>query len=215
MGGEAMGIMDVFRKKWQHSNPEVRRNAVPTVKDARVLSHMARADSDPGVRAAAVGRVEDQTVLESAARTDSSPEVRASAARRLKNERVAQAVAKNDRSALVRAEATRSLASHTHLLSLATDDPDESVRSVAMDRLEKVKPGSTSELAQRGREPKVRRAALEREFDLDILLRAAQKDPDKATREAAKERLAYLIALLHEPPTPPRSRRDAGMLAGG
>ena len=65
-----MGFADLFRPRWQHSDPVVRRTAVSRLKKQHRLAEIAREDSDPGVRRAAVYRLTDQEVLAACARNE-------------------------------------------------------------------------------------------------------------------------------------------------
>jgi hypothetical protein len=54
-----MGIVDFFRPKHRHSNPQVRAEAVRALgaDDADVLMQVAQADRDPAVRRLAIERI--------------------------------------------------------------------------------------------------------------------------------------------------------------
>src|SRR5262245_66459405 len=60
-----MGIADLFRPKYRHSDVRVRTEAVRalTHDDATILVQIARTDRDIGVRRLAIGKIEEATVL--------------------------------------------------------------------------------------------------------------------------------------------------------
>ena len=79
-----MGILDRLKPqpRWKHSDPTVRRQAIPELDDAIELAALAERDPDPTVRKAAVEKVADPAVLGRVA-TDADPAVQAAAADRL------------------------------------------------------------------------------------------------------------------------------------
>ncbi len=59
-----MGLIDLFRPKWKHSNPDVRLAAVEELDtDSNALSEVASRDADPRLRTAALRRIEDPQLL--------------------------------------------------------------------------------------------------------------------------------------------------------
>src|SRR5439155_27185424 len=60
-----MGIADLFRPKYRHSDVRVRTEAVRalTADDAAILIQIARSDSDTGVRRLAIERITTAAVL--------------------------------------------------------------------------------------------------------------------------------------------------------
>src|SRR5215470_15602238 len=61
----SMGIADLFRPKYRHSDVRVRTEAVRalTADDAAILVQIARTDSDTGVRRLAIERIATADVL--------------------------------------------------------------------------------------------------------------------------------------------------------
>ncbi len=57
-----MGILDVLRPKWRHSDPAVRRSAALTGGDPVTLAALAK-DPDSTVRLAAASKLEDASLL--------------------------------------------------------------------------------------------------------------------------------------------------------
>jgi hypothetical protein len=60
-----MGIADLFRPKYRHSDVRVRTEAVKalTSDDAATLIQIARTDRDIGVRRIAIGKIDEADVL--------------------------------------------------------------------------------------------------------------------------------------------------------
>ena len=52
-----MKFSDLFVPKYMHSNPEVRRQAVHRLDDAKLLQQISEKDDDAGVRQAAAQRL--------------------------------------------------------------------------------------------------------------------------------------------------------------
>src|SRR5580700_7581185 len=73
-----MGIVDLFRPKYRHSNVSVRAEAVRalTADDAAILVQVARTDRDAGVRRLAIERIDEAEVLAELAAADSERSVR-------------------------------------------------------------------------------------------------------------------------------------------
>ena len=74
-----MGLKDLFKPRWQHSESHVRKEAVEGLTDQRILAQMARTDDDEEVRRAAVYKLTDQNVIGDIARNDINSDVRAAA----------------------------------------------------------------------------------------------------------------------------------------
>src|SRR5882724_1253783 len=70
--GASMGIADLFRPKYRHSDPRVRAEAVRalTSDDAATLVQIARTDRDVGVRRLAIERIGTAEVLAEIASAD-------------------------------------------------------------------------------------------------------------------------------------------------
>ncbi len=60
-----MSLFDSFTgPRWQHSNPQVRKEAVAQLQDQEVLLELVKTDLDPGVQAAALCRISSPAVLD-------------------------------------------------------------------------------------------------------------------------------------------------------
>jgi DNA repair protein SbcC/Rad50 len=58
-----MKFQDFFVPKWQHSNPEVRKNAVAKLTDTKLLKQIAKLDAEPMVRETALAQLTEQVHL--------------------------------------------------------------------------------------------------------------------------------------------------------
>jgi hypothetical protein len=52
-----MKFSDLFVPRYMHSNPDVRRQAVDRIDDAKLLQQISQKDEDAGVRQAAAARL--------------------------------------------------------------------------------------------------------------------------------------------------------------
>ena len=73
-----MGITDLFRPKYRHSDVRVRTEAVRamTADDAAILTQVARTDRDIGVRRLAIAKIEEAEVLADIAAAESERSLR-------------------------------------------------------------------------------------------------------------------------------------------
>ena len=69
-----------FKPKWQHSDPQVRKQAVGEISSVDpVLVQVARQDRSPEVHCAALERLSELSLLQQIARQDADPAVREAA----------------------------------------------------------------------------------------------------------------------------------------
>ena len=80
-----MALLHLFKPKWQHPDPAVRRQAVQTLPsgDENTLTQIAREDESPAIRRLALRRINDLAVLHTAASEDGDRDVREFALTRL------------------------------------------------------------------------------------------------------------------------------------
>ncbi len=62
-----MALLDLFKPKWKHSDPIVRRGAIEEITDQDVLRKVLYFDDDKGVLLAAIEKITDQDILAGAA----------------------------------------------------------------------------------------------------------------------------------------------------
>ena len=101
-----MGLFNLFRPKWKHSNPDVRIEAAGTLSDMGTLQEMAARDRDWFVRHRVFDIVRDRNpgdgVYAFLAKNSEDEEIRRKAVKKLKDETVLQEVAKNDQYRYIR-----------------------------------------------------------------------------------------------------------------
>ncbi len=150
----------LFRPRWEHSDPRIRRKAFESG-DAPVeaVVEAARADPDPAVRECAVQRLEDLDLLAELARSDASAAIREAAGRRQR----------------------------TLLGGPLQDGPPLEARLQAIRRAPS--PGLCAFLARQAEIAELRSAALAEVQDIELLCAVAVDDPVAAVRRAALERI--------------------------
>lgn len=87
-----MGLFGLFKAKWQHDDPEVRRLAVEGLKEKeqKTLKKIAVDDPEAAVRLAAVAKVSDVFLLAEISKNDADAAVRLAAVERVDDEEVLQ-----------------------------------------------------------------------------------------------------------------------------
>ncbi|MFO1429660.1 MAG: DUF349 domain-containing protein [Candidatus Competibacteraceae bacterium] len=154
-----------FKPKWQHPDPQVRKQAVGEISSVDpILVQVARQDRSPDVRRAALERLSELPLLQQITRQDPDLEVRQAAETRFRELLAGTA------------QGSPSLAMR---LALLAELPPELVEYVAL----------------HGRETELRQAALDRVSEETLLERVVLADPAATLRFTALERVASLPAL--------------------
>ena len=187
-------ILSRFLKpKWQHADPETRKQAVQGLDSADpTLLDLARQDTDPAVRRAALERIGDLDLLQHSAAADTDPAVREAAATRYRALMAGTAAgapalaARLDR--LRRAPDTALMA---YLLQHAAE---AELRAEALQIV--TTEAALAEIAVNNAHADVRLAALERVQDPELLEQVARnsRNRDKRVHRQARERLDNLVA---------------------
>ena len=101
-----MGLFDLFRPKWKHSNPDTRLEAAREMTDQTLLRQMAATDRDWFVRHRVFDIIREQdpgdSVFAFLAKNSTDEEIRRKAVKKLRDETVLEDVAKNDKYRYVR-----------------------------------------------------------------------------------------------------------------
>lgn len=154
-----------FKPKWQHPDPEVRKQAVANLPAADpALRQVARHDDDAGVRRAALERLGDPELLCEIARLDHDETVRVAAGERLR-----------------------------YLMS--GRDPAAPPLENRMHLVPHLEPAHCHYLARHGAEPALRLAALGHVADQGLLAELAAADDSAEVRLAALARIHDEAAL--------------------
>ena len=105
--------MGLFNRtpKWEHRDPNVRKKAIPKIKDMSVLENLAKNDPDIDVRRAAIERLPD-------------------------NNSALMDVAKNDSDRETRGEAIKKITDETFLLDFVKNDSDDGLQAIALSKIE-------------------------------------------------------------------------------
>lgn len=182
----------LFKPKWQHKNPAVRRDAVTTLADAELigaLPRLVREDADAGVRLAALRRLDDYEAWRERSTGDADAELRRAA-------RAAYlgllAVNRDGLPALERRIAELDTLSADEIDRLATNAVDVRLRGAALERVRR--PSLLAERATTDPDPALRQAALARIDDADTLARIGERarKTDKLISRLARERAEAL-----------------------
>ncbi|ALG67023.2 DUF349 domain-containing protein [Beggiatoa leptomitoformis] len=207
-------ILDkIIKPKWQHRNPEVRKQAVEDLTDLTLISDIARKDESPLVRLTAVRKLKDLTLLNEIAQTDTDKEVKEFVSQRFKDflsgrkegidlptrlqwvtqlndSNLLEQLARTGKEAELRLAALNKVTRESLCGDLAIEDPDNQVRTTAA---EKITQKSTLERvfkALRNKDKKISQLMRER---LDVLIEASER-PAKIKAEA--ERICSRLELL-------------------
>lgn len=186
-----MGIADLFRPKYRHSNAEVRAEAVRQLgpEQTDLVVKVAREDSDPSVRRTALVKIDDPDILVELARSESDRALGELARTRASGIWVNQAVSATD---LARAKtALRGLdrlGDQRALADVASRAELLEVRDLALAELDEDR--ALADLVRgAGTHMAARTAALARIKDPDVLRSIAVDDQRKDIAMAAVERI--------------------------
>ncbi|CAK0780766.1 putative DUF349 domain-containing protein [Gammaproteobacteria bacterium] len=197
-----MILKNLFKPRWQHSNPRVRRQALEELaSDHEVLTQIARRDPDPALRILAIERLTDLTILDLASRADTDPRVRERAVSRLREVFTgAGAGAPSLTERLVWLERTKD---PTLLVYLARHGVESTLRSTVLERITDDEVLAASAVADP--DTRVRALAAARLQNRTLLERVAKlsRNRDKGVHRIVQERLT---AIIEEEERPRRQR---------
>jgi hypothetical protein len=219
-----MGLFDLFRPKWKHSDVDVRAEAVRNLDDNETLVRVARDDADARVRRIAVKRIDDAAVLEDIAARDADAGIRelasgkaaelwvaaaisgkAPALERLKNERDLADVARRAPSDEIRKNALLRITDDRVLADLARRaDAGADLRQAALPRIRDAAVLKELALAD---DKSLALAAVARIDDPAALDEIARSARAKAARQAARDRLPASAAAPDAPRPAPGGAR--------
>ncbi|MDX2021069.1 MAG: hypothetical protein SF187_12585 [Deltaproteobacteria bacterium] len=192
-----MGLLDVFRPRWKHSNPEVRLEAVKTLDDDEVLAQAASRDEDDRIRRLAIKQLIDPWRLKNVASVQSDEKLRAMALGRARELFVEIALSgrETEGSALA---AVRDLDSQEHLADIALKATRAAVRTQALDLV--VAKGALVNIVRKSTDPELRRSAVARIKDTDTLKLLACQEKDTQFAPLLLDRLsqAELVEVAHK-----------------
>ncbi len=187
-----MGIVDLFRPKWKHSDAEVRATAVQKLgpEEMEALVGIARDDGDPAVRRIAIKKIEDPLILIELAQSETDKTLQRMAADKANGVLTTRAVADDEDSAR---EALEALTEDKALTTVARTASLEAIREAALDRL--TEPRAIAEVARSAGNNNTRLNAVRRIDDPAILRSIALSDDRKEICVAALEKISDEEAL--------------------
>lgn len=191
-----MGLLDFFRKKWRHSDPEVRAEAIRGLgpEDVGVLAEVARKDPEARLRRMAVKKIDDPAILKEIAARDADAGVRELARERADDLLVVRALDDTDADAAARA--LGEIADPKCLAVVARRTKLAGVRRAALARLKDER--LVADVARRAESADARLEAVEELEDEKLLEEVALNEEAKVVAVAAvaklrsRERLALV-----------------------
>ncbi len=185
-----MGISNLFRPKYRHSDPSVRAEAVRELgkDESDVLLDIASSDTDSSVRRVAIERISDPDALAELAVSEAD-----ASARELAHERAAQlwlseALSSDDAALSCRiVERLAEIDQQLALAEVARKAASVEARREAVAQLSE--PRALTELARSDAETELRLAAIEKLDDVDALRSIALSEQNKQIGFAAVDRV--------------------------
>lgn len=197
----------LFKPKWEHADPQVRRQALESgAAPAEVVEKAAREDDDAGVRQCAVERLDDLALLATLAATEPLPAIRTVAGQRqrtllaaplqagpslesrldtlrqMQAPELCEYLARQAQVAEIRTLALEQVKETTVLCAIAVGDPVAAVRRAALERIEDPQGWETVAREARNRDKQVSRLARER-LDAWQQVRADRENAERLCRE--------------------------------
>jgi hypothetical protein len=185
-----MGIADLFRPKYRHSDVRVRTEAVKalTADDAATLIQVAQTDRDIGVRRIAIEKINEATALAEIAAAETERSLREFAGERAAQLYVSTACKDNESSANDALSGIIKLGDQHALIDVAVSAKIAAVRKRAFGELRD--PKALAELAKNNDAPQdLRLAAVGRIDDGDVLRALAVDTTSKEVGLAAVDKL--------------------------
>lgn len=185
-----MGIADLFRPKYRHSDVRVRTEAVRalTADDAATLIQVAQTDRDIGVRRIAIEKINEATVLAEIAAAETERSLREFAGERAAQLYVSTACKDNESAANDALSGIIKLGDQHALIEVAVGAKSAAIRKRAFGELRD--PKALAELAKNNDAPQdLRLAAVGRIDDGDVLRALAVDTTSKEVGLAAVDKL--------------------------
>lgn len=184
-----MGIANLFRPKYRHSDARVRSEAVRalTADDAAILIQIARTDRDAGVRRLAIERIATADVLAEIAAAEPERSLRDLAGERAAQLWVSQACSPDPEAAGAALAGMLKLGDQRALVAVVVRAEVAAIRKRAFGELRD--PRSLGELAKSDAPQDLRTAAVARIDDADVLRALAIDTTQKEVGLAAVEKL--------------------------
>lgn len=202
-----MGLLDLFRPNWLHSNPAIRLRALESVSDDKTLIRIAREDNDDDVRQAAIGKIDDGEVLARIAMTGPIAGAHRAALAKIDDQSAIARVVTSAMDLRVREAAVEKVTDQTFLASLMTGASPSSIRVAAASVL--TDQAQLARLAEDDPDASVRASAAAKLTDFTLQGKLASSDADAAVRLAAASGDEGLLAKLATEDEDPSNREAA------
>lgn len=182
-----MGISDLFRPNWKHSDAAVRAKAVRGMDadDQAVLLQIAEGDEDRSIRELAVSRIDDAGALDALAERCAGRPLADQARERASSLRISKAVQGEDLEGAKAALA--GIVDDLHLADIVRRAQLEPIRRAALDRLQDER--ALAEVIRNAKDRALCRSLLERITDAAILRSLALEDQRRELAQAALDRI--------------------------
>jgi hypothetical protein len=189
-----MAILDLFRPKWKHSNPDVRLNAVEKLNNSIILEKIAINEKDIVVHNAAIGKLADQNILHRVLIEYSwGPKYNSyiTIIKKISDQKLLADIAKNHKFVWVRKFALYKIDDENVLTDIAKDTECSFLGEAVVTKI--INENSIADIATNAKDINVRRAADKKLKDNYIT--AILGSRSKSKREAAIEKLTDQIIL--------------------
>jgi hypothetical protein len=182
-----MGFTDLFKPKWKHSDPEVRRAAVKEISDQALLADIAKKDKNPNVREEVIKTLTDQAVLAQIAKNDKIFYARYAAVNNpnLVDQIVLAEVAKTDEHETVRLYAVNKITDQAMLAEIAKSNKAWNVRAAAVKKI--IDQLVLAEIAQTNIDSDIRKIAVEMLCDKNLREKITEENLKYSARIAEKK----------------------------
>lgn len=186
-----MGLLDLFRPRWKHSDPTVRMEAIRdlTPEDIVELGQVAKRDKDVRVRRLALKKINDPGLLAEIAESDADESLRKDAAEKRGSVLFAGAVSDEDESAALAAVAQ--IEQSAWLVDVVCRAAFPSVAQAALERLQQGR--WLVEVVRKAKNSSLRKQALDSLSDDEPEL------VDLVCSDGSKELLLSALQKLHDP----------------
>lgn len=202
-----MGLLDLFRPNWLHSNPTIRLRALESISDSKTLIRIAREDADDDVRQAAIRRIDDGEVLSRIAMTGPIAGAHRAALAKIDDQSAIARIVTSAMDLRVREAAVEKVTDQTFLASLMAGASPSSIRVAAASALSDQE--QLARLAEDDPDAKVRASAAAKLTDFTLQQKLASSDKESAVRLAAASGDEGLLAKLATDDEDPSNREAA------
>jgi len=188
-----MGITDLFRPSWKHSDAAVRAKAVRAMDgdDEPLLLQIAESDDDRAIRELATSKINDADALDALAGRCGGDPLAGQARERASSLRIALAVQGEDEVAA--ANALAHIEDDTHLADIVRRAQLDPIREAALERLKDER--ALADVIRTAKDQALCKKLVERITEPAILRSLAQEEQRRELAQAALERIEDPEAL--------------------